>query len=130
MGLLTPGGPKRLHKQKDVAALRAVLNDTGQAGPDRRYAAYALGDIGDTAAVADLIAVLPDLDVRSSAGDALGALGDLRAVEPLMLYAGTENPVVKASIHRALNRLARRDPEAFKAAVDAFDRKSKESAAR
>jgi HEAT repeat protein len=130
MGLLTPGRPKQLHKQKDVAALRAILNDTSQVATDRRYAAYTLGDIGDTTAVADLIAVLPDLDVRSSAAEALGALGDLRAVGPLMLCAGTQNAVVEASVHRALSRLARRDPEGVKAAVDAFDRRLKESTAR
>ena len=36
MGLLMPGGPKRLHKQKDVAALLAILNDTSRAGKERR----------------------------------------------------------------------------------------------
>jgi ribosomal protein L37AE/L43A len=131
MGILMPGGPKRLHKQKDVAALRAILNDTSRPGRDRRYAAYALGDIGDTAAVTDLIAVLPDLEVRGLAAEALGALGDLRAAGPLVLYAaGTQNPKVAASFRTAFNMLASADPTATKAATDAFDRQMRDAAAR
>ena len=121
---------KRLHEEKDVAGLRTILMDTRRPGPERRYAAAALGDIGDAAAVPDLIAVLPDLEVRGLAAESLGVLGDLRAAGPLMMYARSENPIVAASFRTAFDMLVRPDPVAWQAAVGAFRLSLEEGAAR
>ena len=105
MGLIFPGGPKRLHKQGDVQGLLAILRDTSQPGKDRRYAAFALGDIGSPDAVEDLIAVLFDFEVRGLAAEALGAMGDYRAVGPLLVYAESNNQVVAKSFGKAVETL-------------------------
>lgn len=52
----------------------------------RRYAAGALGEVGDKSAIETLIQALKDekWDVRWKAAEALGLIGDSRAVEPLI----------------------------------------------
>ncbi len=58
---------------------------------DFRYAAGALGQIGDKRAVEPLIAALENEDIRSYAAKALGQIGDNRAVEPLIATLKSED---------------------------------------
>jgi HEAT repeat protein len=96
----------KLGDRRAVLALIAVLEDQNEADVDqtdtlilpsgrvaqsipshisaRQNAADALGSLGDTRAVEPLIAALNDHDVNEAAAKALGQLGDLRAVAPLI----------------------------------------------
>jgi HEAT repeat protein len=59
----------------------------------RTDAVQALGDIGDARAVDFLLTVLPDLDVRPEAVVALGKIGDARAVPALVeIVNGSRQP--------------------------------------
>lgn len=66
-----------------------------------RQAAEALAGLGPQA-VALLIAALSDKDVREAAADALGKLGDSRAVEPLIPVLGDKDGSCRKSAARAL----------------------------
>lgn len=67
--------------------VRSALEDLSSRRAWRRAgAAYALGDMGSSAAVAPLVAALEDerREVRASAARSLGQLGEPAAVEPLV----------------------------------------------
>ena len=73
---------------------------------DRAFAAEALGKLGDKRAVEPLIACLKDNAVdRSCAAEALGKLGDKRAVEPLIASLKDEDERVRREAAEALGRL-------------------------
>lgn len=66
-------------------------------GNARRNAAWALGVLGDVAAVPDLVEALTDRDkfVASEAAEALGMIGDAAAVEPLYALAREQTALGK-----------------------------------
>jgi HEAT repeat protein len=91
-------------------AMRMLCKTLGGEAPSRRVVAEALGEIGDTRAVEQLINVIDygnherfeetvrqsdmfDWDVSIAAAEALGKIGDTSAVEPLinMLEAGASD---------------------------------------
>ncbi|MEW6233639.1 MAG: HEAT repeat domain-containing protein, partial [Chloroflexota bacterium] len=76
-----------------VEPLIAALGDAD--AEVRRYAAWALGEIGDVRAVEPLIAALGDADaeVRRYAAWALGRIGDVRALLELERVAREDNGV-------------------------------------
>ena len=88
----------------------AVLHDRDE--EVRRYAAWALGLIGDKQAVTALLGALDDTAprVREASASALGAIGDPGAVEPLLDRLQDDEASVRRSIVLALgahkNRLA------------------------
>ena len=73
----------------------------------RRYAALALGNIGDKRAVKPLITALVDEDwvVRGGAALALGDIGDKRAVEPLITALVDEDWLVRENAADALGKI-------------------------
>jgi HEAT repeat protein len=97
-----------LGQTRDERALRplaAALRDPGRRL--RGEAARALGELGSTLAVPELIVALqagPDPDTRMFAAYALGLLGDHRAVDPLLarLADASEDPRVRGHAAEAL----------------------------
>ena len=79
----------------------------------------ALGEIGETRAVAPLVAALRDDRkwVRGYAAQALGKLGDARAVDPLVAALADEDGFVRATAATALDRLAWRPDDGAAAAA-------------
>jgi len=69
-------------------------------------AAFALGELGDNAAVESLIEALdhPSYFVQNAAAIALGRIGDGRAVEPLTRLLSAKDLWVKQTTTEALNR--------------------------
>ncbi|MDD1774324.1 MAG: HEAT repeat domain-containing protein, partial [Methanobacterium sp.] len=76
-------------------------------GHSRRYATYALKEIGDSSAVRNLILALKDDDwgVRKFAALSLGEIGDTEAVEPVIELLDDEDYGVKVAATRALGDL-------------------------
>jgi len=76
-------------------------------GNARKYATYALKDIGDESAVRNLIETLKDDDwsVRKFAALALGEIGNKEAVEPVIELLQDEDWGVKVAATRALGDL-------------------------
>jgi HEAT repeat protein len=75
----------KMRDPKSIATLIKLLKNKKKTA-SRKYAAEALGRIGDVCAVAPLIEALSsdEKDVRNAAADALGELGDKTAVAPLI----------------------------------------------
>lgn len=73
----------------------------------RRYATYALKEIGDSSAVRNLILALKDDDwgVRKFSALALGEIGDKEALEPIIELLQDEDWGVKVAATRALGDL-------------------------
>lgn len=71
----------------------------------RVFAAEALGAIGDTRAVEPLIAALKDEEVCPSAITALGRIGDPRAIEPLKPFRDDEDWSTLNAAAEALQKL-------------------------
>ncbi len=91
-----------------IAALRQ-----NELGSMRHHIIWALAEIGDGRAVPALIDLLTDNYIASTAANALGEIGDMRAFEPLreiLENPDTENegPLARAPIASVLVRL---DPE-------------------
>jgi len=87
--LFGPPDVEKLRADENIGGLIRALNykkGDSAAKYIRRKAAYALGEIGDTRAVAPLIEALrdQDADLSCAAAYALGQIGDTRAVEPLI----------------------------------------------
>ena len=124
MGLIFPGGPKRLHKQGDVQGLLAILRDTSQPGKDRRYAAFALGDIGSPDAVEDLIAVLFDFKVQVLRQRRSGPSATTEPSAPCCIYCGVQQSGRREVLRQgrcrtAPSRTPKRSTKPWKA--DCFD---------
>jgi len=106
MWLLGPPNIQKLKQKRNINALVKAL--TYKKDPNiRKWAADALGELGEKQAVAPLIAALDDqeTDVKCSAAAALGKLGDPRAVEPLI--KSLEDILVRKSAARVLQRLGK-----------------------
>jgi HEAT repeat protein len=67
--------------------------------------AYALGELGDVRAVGPLIDALGNMEVCGWAAYALGRLGDMRAVEPLMEALTFNDSWTLEKVVTALGRL-------------------------
>lgn len=93
-----------------VDALIALVEDREAKG--RRFAARALGSIGDARAVETLVVALRDEDqgVRVDAARSLRMIGDARAVEPLIAALKDEASLVRLEATLALGRIG--DPRA------------------
>ncbi len=71
----------------------------------REHATMALGKIGDVKALEPLIKALEDADVRGFAAWALGAMRDERAVGPLISMLGNKDEVVRGFAAGALEKI-------------------------
>jgi HEAT repeat protein len=72
-----------LGKIKDSAALEPLLELLNDGFWHQHAAVYALGEMGDAKAVPHLLKLLHDELLMEPAMEALGKIGDLRAVAPL-----------------------------------------------
>jgi HEAT repeat protein len=63
----------------------------------RNWVADALGMLGDLRAVEPLIGALDDVDIRENAAEALGRLGDIRALEALERLLPVEQATARAA---------------------------------
>lgn len=102
----------RLRRPEDIQALPSLLTDPSVPNDYRSKALYALGVLGDAAAVPDIVDALPDLDDRSrmSALSALGRLDTPAAVDAVIEHADDPSPQIRKIASLALSRSAR--PEA------------------
>jgi HEAT repeat protein len=107
----------RIHDIRAAEPLVAVLLDNSRKPHVRMSAAQALGQLGDPPAVDPpavdpLIDVLQDnhWEVRSCAAEALGNIGDLRAVKPLIAALNDRDATVRGNAADALAKL--KDPRA------------------
>lgn len=85
---------------------------------ERELAAGLLGQLGSTDVGDPLIQALEyDLEptVKAAAAEALGLVGDSRAVQALLAHFGTSNPVLRNAVVAAITRLA--DAKAIKGLV-------------
>ena len=81
----------------------------------------ALGNLGESAAVPSLLAVLQGYDERlkGSAAEALGRIGDLSATEPLLLALRSSNAELRIKSSKALGALC--DPSSVPALLGLLD---------
>jgi HEAT repeat protein len=103
---------------KAVEPLITALKD---ANPEvRKYAAEALGNLGDTRAFESFITTLKDENfvARASAAEVLGMLGDTRAVEPLLSVLNVPDDRLSVNIAGALGILM--DNSAYYPLIAAF----------
>jgi HEAT repeat protein len=108
----------KLGNRRSVEPLIAILDDADVSA--RRYAATALGRIGDPRATEALIDTMredPSEAVRCSVVEALGELGDARSTEPLIQVLTSRYPDTKCLAAVALGKIG--DPKAYKALSDA-----------
>lgn len=99
MALFGPPDIKKLKATGNVKGLVKALGYKKDSGV-RITAAQALGDIGDTRAVEQLMAALGDEKTRATAGRILPSM-----VEPLIAALGDGNGDVRAAAARALENL-------------------------
>jgi HEAT repeat protein len=100
-----------------VEPLVASLEDGAQAGV-HASAAQALGEIGDARAVEPLIAALKEENAKVAAADALGQIGDPRAVEPLIAALKDLSGSTRGNIAQALGLID--DPRAVEPLIAAL----------
>jgi HEAT repeat protein len=95
---------KSLGEIGDIAVDPLIAALKIEEGNTRRYATYALKEIGDSSAVLSLIRALKDEDwgVRKFAAISLGDIGDEKAVDPLIELLEDEDYGVKVAATRAL----------------------------
>lgn len=112
-----PPDLKKLIKNHDVRGLIRALNYKKTKYnwyPRREEAAIQLGLLKDRSAVEHLIKALKDCeDVRRSAAQALGRIGDNRATEPLVDYINDSDHKTRLAVVKALGEL--KDPRAINA---------------
>ena len=89
--------------EKGEEAFLEVLNN--ETSKIRWHAAKILGNIGTKRSVLSLIRAIDDPVVRPTAVDALGLLGDKRAIPPLEALMDSDDEFVKMLVKRALKNL-------------------------
>ena len=78
-----------------------------QIAADRYYAAHLLGDLEDPRAIAILVPLLKDADVRWIVPWSLGQIGDKRAVGPLLEVLDADDPSMRFTRWRRCERAKR-----------------------
>ena len=123
MGLFGPPNIKKMKAKKDIPALIKAL-EYQKDWTVRRQAAQALGEIGDTRAVAPLIAMLKDEQqfVRQAVMEALAAIGTL-AVEPLMTAVTSKHHQTEIAAVVILGII--KDPRAIKLLINVLGKSYK-----
>jgi len=121
MDLFGPPNIEHLKAKGDIPGLIKAMNYKKDS-PDpkntavRRAAAQALGEIGDARAVEPLIAALSEEGLCQAAVEALGKIGDARAVEPLIgILDKISFSLESGAVARALGDIG--DPRAVKALI-------------
>jgi len=123
MGIRDMARVRSLMLERDVQGLVSVLCDESRPGPERRFAAAALGDLHVTQAVGPLVSVLDDAKVCEAAIQALVSIGDPIAAAPLAeLFASAEDRVLRKTAERALFRLNEKDPRRVRSVLEGFER--------
>jgi HEAT repeat protein len=94
-------------EKREVQAISSVglPSIQGQIRQDRYYAAHLLGDLKDPRAVAVLVPLLNDPDVRDIVPWSLGQIGDRAAIRPLMQSLSDPNPSMRVLAILALQEL-------------------------
>jgi HEAT repeat protein len=107
----------------DVPGLITVLCDESRSGPERRYAAAALGELRDKRAVGPLVSALENPDVREIAVKALVSIGDPVAAAPLAeLYASADDRMLRRLAEKALHKLYDKDPKRVRSVLENYER--------
>jgi HEAT repeat protein len=100
--------------RKGAAAVEPLIEALKHADPRVKCGAVsALAAIGDARAVEPLIAALSDPEARRAAADALGKIRDRRAVKPLAILLRDPDEPVRRTAMRALAAIGGRDVEAM-----------------
>jgi HEAT repeat protein len=111
----------------DVEGLVAVLRDESRSGPERRYAAAALGNLHARQAVAPLVSVMDDTEVCDTVIQSLVAIGDPIAAAPLAeLFASTDDRWFRNTAKRALHLLYEKDPRGVRQVLEDYEQSQKE----
>lgn len=96
---------------KSLSELLAILTDAARNREQRIKAAVALGQIGDSSVVPDLVAALTDREdeLRRLAALALGRIGDPTAVPSLIATLEDRNMFVRINVVIALGEIGHPD---------------------
>jgi HEAT repeat protein len=122
MGIRDMARVRTLMLEKDVQGLVGVLCDESRPGPERRFAAAALGDLKAGQAIEPLVSVLDDKQVCEAAIQALVSIGDPIAAAPLAeVFASAEDRVVRKTAERALYRLNEKDPNGVRRVLESYE---------
>jgi HEAT repeat protein len=98
---------RALGKMEEEGPVARLVRMLGDMDTDIRIAAAeALGKIGDPKAVPALTGLIADYDVRLVAIWSLGNIGDTGAVEELSRYLNDEDKYVRYQVKRALKKIA------------------------
>jgi len=122
---------RSLMQEGDVQGLVRLLCDQSRPGPERRFAAAALGELHTRQAVEPLVSVLDDKAVCEAAIQALVSIGDPIAAAPLAeLYASADDRVLLKTAERALYRLNQKDSSGVRRALESYERSKKRQSRR
>ena len=107
-----------IDRERFLANLKDDLDDLRT--ENKIHTAAALGQLGETESISDLLVLLrnEDVVVRTSAAAALGALEDPRAIEPLIEALDDPDPGVREAVATALGAIG--DKSAIPALVRAM----------
>jgi HEAT repeat protein len=86
-------------------------NPARQIRADRYFGAHLFGDLKDVRAVPILVALLNDEDVKEVVPWSLVEIGDKSAIPPLKEALSDNSLTMRASAHRALEKLERDTPD-------------------
>lgn len=109
---------ERLEEKRDVPGLLRALKHSDE--EIAASAADALGRIGDSSAVAPLVAIIMDRNAptRIGAARSLGRLRDFRAVEPLIALLKDQDKLLRMAAAEALGSIG--NPRAVKPLIEAL----------
>jgi HEAT repeat protein len=113
MALFGPPNIEKLKANRDINGLIKALSYKKESieykhTQVREAAAQALGEIGDPRAINALIAALPDKSIRPAVVEALGKFKDASILEPLVNALKDTNQAVTGAAASALGRLSTR----------------------
>ncbi len=122
MGIREMAHVRSLMLEGNVEGLLGVLRDESRSGPERRYAAAALGDLHVKRAVGPLVSVLDDTRVCEAAIQALVTIGDPIAAAPLAeLFSSPGDRWLRKTAERALYRLYDKNPSGVRSVLEAHE---------